>query len=118
MKSHLRYSLAMTTQTEPPDLSPGYPSKGARLGPAWRDVWTILLREPAEYRDGWAIADEVAGAYDMSPLSIVQLMSRAAKAGILEREHRPVTASITRVHGGVPTTREGTRLRSHYRIKQ
>jgi hypothetical protein len=107
----------MNMQTEAPDLTPGYPSKGARLGPAWKDVWAILQRDPGTYLDAWVIADEVAPTYDMSPLSIVQLMSRAAEAGILEREHRPVTTSITRVHKGRPTTRPGTRLRSHYRIK-
>jgi hypothetical protein len=107
----------MKTQTTPPDLSPGYPSKGARLGPAWRDVWAYLNRRPREFMDAWIIAESIAPDYELSPLSIVQLMSRAAKAGILERNQRPAKTTITRVYKGEPVTREGIRLRSHYRIK-
>lgn len=109
------YSVPMKT-TEAPDLTPGYPSKGPRLGPVWKDVWAELLASPEEWKDAWAVAARLAPKHDLEPLSIVQLMSRMATGKILEREKRPVTTSITRVQKGTSTTREGKRLRSHYRI--
>jgi hypothetical protein len=102
--------------SEAPDLTPGYPSKGPRLGPVWKDVWTYLQASPEKWHDAWALADVLAPKYDLEPLSIVQLMSRMATGGILEREKRPVTTTITRTQKGAVTTREGLRLRSHYRI--
>ena len=100
---------------EAPDLTPGYPSKGARLGPAWKDAWAELSRA-TEPLDGWELAMRIAPAYDMEPLSIVQLLSRMAKGGILEREQRMVETTISRTQGGNVTTRTGQRARSHYRI--
>lgn len=111
----MSYSVPMIL-TEAPDLTPGYPSKGPRLGPVWRDVWAALRASPETYVDAWALADRLAPGHDIEPLSIVQLMSRMATAGILEREKRPVTTTITRTQGGKATTRAGVRLRSHYRI--
>ena len=114
----------MTITTEAPDFplrgprSKPYPSGGKKLGPAWRDVWTVLLREPDKFVDAWVVADHIAASYGLAPLSIVQLMSRATEVGILERVHKQVVTTVTRTHKGVPTTREAVRLRSHYRIKQ
>lgn len=113
--SLVSYSVPMTT-SEAPDLTPGYPSKGPRLGPAWRDAWAHLRASPEEWVDAWALADELAPAHDLEQLSIVQLLSRMATGGILERERRPVSTTITRTQAGKATTREGVRLRSHYRI--
>jgi hypothetical protein len=109
------YSVPMIP-TEAPDLTPNYPSKGPRLGPVWRDVWTQLRASPEEWKDAWDVAGALSAKYDLEPLSIVQLMSRMAKGGILEREKRPVQTTITRTQGGKATTRPGMRSRSHYRI--
>lgn len=113
--SHLGYSVPMKT-IEAPDLTPGYPSKGPRLGPVWKDVWAELQASPEEWKDAWAVAQRLAPKHDLEPLSIVQLMSRMATGNILEREKRPVQTTITRTQGGKVTTRDGLRLRSHYRI--
>lgn len=102
--------------TEAPDLTPGYPSKGPRLGPVWKDVWMYLQASPEKWQDAWTLADRLAPKYDLEPLSIVQLMSRMATGKILEREKRPVQTTITRTQNGKVTTRNGLRLRSHYRI--
>lgn len=102
--------------TEAPDLTPGYPSKGKRLGPAWKDAWAELTAA-TDPLDGWALANKIAPEYDMEPLSIVQLLSRMATGGILEREQRMVETTISRTQGGKVTTRAGLRARSHYRIK-
>ena len=102
--------------SEAPDLTPGYPSKGPRLGPVWKDVWAELQASPETWRDAWVLADRLAPAYDLEPLSVVQLMSRMATGGILERVRRPVQTTITRTQNGKATTRDGLRLRSHYRI--
>ena len=109
------YSVPMIT-AEAPDLTPGYPSKGPRLGPVWKDVWAELSASPEEWKDAWAVADRLAPKCDLQPLSIVQLMSRMATGRILLRERRPVTTTITRTQNGNVTTREGLRSRSHYRI--
>lgn len=111
----MSYSVPMIT-SEAPDLTPGYPSKGPRLGPVWKDVWAELQASPDEWKDAWAVADRLAPRYDLEPLSIVQLMSRMATGGILLREKRPVETTITRTQNGNVTTRPGMRLRSHYRI--
>jgi hypothetical protein len=94
----------METKTAP-DLSPGYPSKGPRLGPAWSAVWDELSRTPGEWRDGHALWADIAPRYQLSPETLRALMFRMATGGHLERESRQV-----------PTAR-GRRSHTHFRIK-
>lgn len=96
------YSLGMETLSAP-DLTPGYPSKGARLGPAWTDVWATLVKSPGEWLDGASVWTEVAERHDLSPLTLRGLMFRMATAGHLEREARMVQ------------TIAGLRSRTHFR---
>ena len=46
----------------------------------------------------------MAPKHDLAPATLVALLSRAAKAGILEKDHRPVQS------------KRGTRSRTFYRI--
>jgi hypothetical protein len=85
----------------------GYPTKGKKLGPAWRDLWKRLdkaLEAGDGFLDGRELADKVAPKHDLAPGTLVALLSRAAKAGILAKTHKPVT------------TGRGRRDRTFYRI--
>lgn len=93
--------------TAAPDFTPGYPSKGKKLGPAWQALWdklTIARQNTDQYIDGHVLADEIGPDYGLEPASVVVLLSRAAKHGVLERDHRDVL------------THRGKRTRTHYRI--
>lgn len=92
----------MTIQA--PDIKPGYPSKGKRLGPAWRDLWSALA-DSGDYQDGRALATPIAIRHDLAPATLVAVLSRAALAGLLEKEGRNVISG------------RGNRKRTHYRIK-
>lgn len=99
------YSECMTNTTAP-DLTPGYPSKGAKLGPAWRAVWAELDKvssTPDPFLEGQELAATVAPDYGLSPNTLVALLSRAAKVGLLDKDTRPVQSS------------RGYRMRTHYR---
>ena len=99
----------MNTQIDAPDIpNPayprgGYPTKGAKLGPAWRDIWKRLAKE-GDFLDGRELADTVAPRHDLAPATLVALLSRAAKAGVLDKDHRPVVST------------RGRRARTFYRI--
>lgn len=94
----------MTTKTAP-DITPGYPSNGAKLGPAWASMWR-KLRMSDDALDGRELSERVAAQHDLAPATLVALISRAAKAGLLTREPRPVV------------TGRGQRTRTFYRINE
>jgi hypothetical protein len=96
------YSLGMETLTAP-DFSRGYPSKGARLGPAWTEVFNALASTPGEWRDGTALWTEVAENHGLSAVTVRGLMFRAASLGLLESERRKMD------------TGKGIRTRTHFR---
>lgn len=91
--------------TTAPDLTPGYPSKGPRLGPAWDAVWAELSKTPGEWRDGHALWMDVAPRFQLSTETVRALMFRMATGGILESESRQVLTS------------RGKRSHTHFRIK-
>lgn len=99
----------MNTIDSPPDIpnaqhpQGGYPSKGRRIGPAWREVWAALTAA-SDWLDGCKLAESVAPKHDLAPATVLVLVSRAAKAGVLERTHRTVMGP------------RGPRPRTHYRI--
>lgn len=102
------YSGGMT-QTKAPDLTPGYPSNGEKLGPAWERVWSELSkasRRKDRFIDGRVLAETVAPEYDLAPATLVALLSRMGTAGHLDREYRPVISG------------RGKRNRTHYSIPQ
>lgn len=93
----------MRTDTAP-DLTPGYPSKGPRVGPAWAAVWSELTKTPGEWRDGHALWMDTAPRYQLSTETLRALMFRMAAGGILESK------SVQ-----VPTNR-GKRNHTHFRV--
>lgn len=84
-----------------PDITPGYPSKGEKVGPAWNEIYAAL-RSP-DYQDGRALADEIAPKHGLAPGTLVAILSRAAQKGLLDKEGRMVPG------------RRGPRTRTHYR---
>lgn len=100
-----------TLHTTAPDIpnpaypKGGYPTKGERLGPAWASLWRALERAE-DGLDGKELTDKVAKKADLAPTTLVNLLGRAAKAGLLTKEFRPVK-----------TTR-GLRNRAFYRINR
>lgn len=99
----------MTTHTKAPDIpnpaypNGGYPTGGEKLGPAWSAIW-LKLNRATDHLDGRVLADSVAPEHDLAPATLVALLSRAAKAGVLEKELRPVQST------------RGARERAFYRI--
>lgn len=110
------YSAAMTEQRTAPDISPGYPSRGAVLGPAWAEIWTELEKDSRAWLDGKELAERVADRTDAQASTIVSLLGRAARAQILERDHRVVTVPINRGPGTEPG--QVKRNRVFYRITE
>jgi hypothetical protein len=101
----------MVLTLKAPDLTPGYPSKGPKLGPAWSAVWAELAkaaRRKDPYVDGRVLAESLAAEFELDPATLVGMLSRFAKAGILDRQPRKVTVQI--LH------RSGKRTRTFYRI--
>jgi len=92
--------------TTAPDLSPGYPSQGPRIGPAWREAWATLSADPSAWHDGQALWRAVAEAHALSPETVRALLFRmATPGGPLERVSRQVQ------------TNKGRRSRTHFRIR-
>lgn len=83
------YSPCMRTATAP-DLTPGYPSRGAKIGPAWTEAWTLLTQHPGEWLDGKEMWEDIGPRHDLNSGTLRALMFRMAKAGHLESESRQV----------------------------
>lgn len=83
-----------------PDLKPGYPSRGKRLGPAWREAWARLGRT---WIDGHVLSAAIAAEYDLSPDTVRALLYRMVNAGYLDRRLQVVE------------TARGPRDRTHFR---
>jgi len=103
----------MTTKTKAPDIpnaaypNGGYPSKGARLGPAWADIWRAFAKDPGAFHDAYPIAERVAAKHELATSTLIGLIKRAATAGLLDREAKMVN-----------TGKRGNRARTHYRIHE
>lgn len=92
-----------------PDLTPNYPSRGAKLGPAWNEIW-IRLQEAGKTDEPWLsgreLAETVAPRHNLKPTTLLAFLSRAVWHEKLLRQLRPVQLE------GKPT-----RNHSFYRIK-
>ena len=88
-----------------PDLTPGYPSKGSKLGPAWRDAWAELVSHPTEWLDSRVLAGELAPKHGLAVTTVVALLTRMATGGMMDRTYKVVQ------------TQRGPRTRAHYRAK-
>ena len=96
------YSVVMTMQTAP-DITPGYPSKGEKVGPAWNEIYAALVAAN-DFQDGRTLANEIAPRHDLNPATLIAILSRAALAGLLDKQPRPVAS------------KRGMRNRTHYRV--
>lgn len=79
----------MKTATAP-DLTPGYPSRGAKIGPAWNETWARLSENPGEWVDGTELWKEVSERHELSPHTLRALMFRMAAGGVIESSPRKV----------------------------
>lgn len=110
------YSLSMDMTTEAPDISPGYPSKGRLLGPAWRTLWSMLCAHPDEYQDGTVLAAQAAAEHGLAPVTLRAVLTRAATAGLVVMRRQDVEISASwRGANGETVQRASTRSRVHYR---
>lgn len=101
----------MKTEIKPPDVpipgyETGYPSPTRRLGKAWAFAWTKLTSADGEFLDGTELAAVAARKAGLEASTIISFLTRAATAGVLEREHRTVAG------------KRGPRRRTFYRVPQ
>jgi hypothetical protein len=112
-----------TTRSKAPEIpnptypNGGYPTKGRKIGPAWQDAWRVLEKANG-FLDGKVLSEKVAPRHDLSPSTLVAILSRAEKAGLLVKEMRPVQIEISRPakDGGEPRSTPAMRVRAFYRI--
>ena len=71
-------------KTEAPDFNPGYPSRGERIGPAWKAIWKML--DTRKWVTGPDLARTLAGQFDLRPVTIRNLLREASSAGLLDRK--------------------------------
>lgn len=77
--------MTSNTSDQAPDFErPGYPSKGERIGPLWRDLWDKLA--DGYWHDDNDLADEFAPVHDCQPKTARNLLHKAYRAGILQRD--------------------------------
>jgi len=90
-----------------PDLTPGYPSRGAKIGPAWTEAWRELSEAQGEWLDGQSLWRTIAPRHGLSPETLRGLLFRmAGPTGPLERDSQKVR------------TGKGLRSRTHFRIRK
>jgi hypothetical protein len=70
--------------TEAPDFKTGYPSRGERIGPAWKVIWKSL--PPRGWVVGVDMARSLAESVDLHPTTIKNLLWGACRAGHLEKK--------------------------------
>ncbi len=99
-----RMTMYAADRPDETDLNPGYPSAGARIGPAWREVWQTLHAAPGEWHDGAELWRPVAHRHGLAASTLRALMFRMAKNGRIE--------STTRSVSGV----RGPRTRAQFRV--
>lgn len=86
-----------------PNIAGDYPLAGEKIGPAWRDTWAVL--SSGKWFAGADVAQWVAARQPVDPRTVIGLMQKARKAGLLEVKI-------------LKTKRDGVkRSRAHYRIK-
>lgn len=114
----MRYSHGMhTAPAEAPEIYPGYPYK-RRLWPAWQAMWDGLVKAGPTYQDGTVLARQVAGEHGLAAATMQAILTRAAAAGLLDRESREVPVDVVRKRpSGSTFTIPGRRKRTFYRIK-
>lgn len=97
--------LFMKTVTVP-DLTPGYPSKGTKVGPAWTEAWSRMSDRAGEWLDGRELVEDIAPKHGLSPLTLRGILFRAAAKGLIQSEPRKVS------------TPRGPRVRTQFRVAE
>ena len=87
-----------------------------RVFPAWQKIWDQLRDSPDTWQDGYVLAESVAKEHGLAPITLVTVLKRAAKEGILLRQQQLVQSPIRRVRDGVIVEGTAGRNRSHYKI--
>lgn len=85
------------------DYPTGYPNPTRRLGRAWADMWTTLTTS-GDFTDGTVLVEKAAEKSGLQETTLISFLTRAATAGVLEREHRTVDGT------------RGPRKRTFYRV--
>lgn len=112
----MRYSHGMTTiDAKAPEIYPGYPYR-RRVFPAWQAAWDLMRQGGDEYQDGKTLAGRVAARHGLAPGTMQAVLTRAANAGLLERETRAVKICM-RSGDGPDRLHDSVRKRTFYRIK-
>lgn len=83
-----------------------YPDPATRLGRAWAHAWRQLQQNQDVWVDGNELADVSAESEGLAAATMIGVLTRAATAGLLERQHITVQGD------------RGPRKRTHYRIPQ
>jgi len=67
-------------------------NKGGRVALAWQDAWNEL----GEWQNGRVLAEKVAPAHDVKPVSLITHIIRMVAEGHLEVQYRPVPQKVMR----------------------
>jgi hypothetical protein len=89
--------------------------KGGTLARAWQYVWDRLDR--AEFRQGQELAEEAGRKYALKPVSIMTLLHRMAKEGVLANETRLVEVEVQRTANRKQQTFPAKVRRAYFRIQ-
>lgn len=110
------YSAGMNTTEQAPEIYPGYPYK-RRVFPAWQAMWDTMRTAKAPI-EGRALAEGVASDHGLSAQTLISVLARAAKAGLLEVSMVATAIEVTRTDklSGITSTFPTSRVYAHYRI--
>lgn len=92
--------------TRPRPRPSNYPNPETPLGRAWATAWAELTRAGGDLVDGSVLAELAAEIHGLKPVTVSGLLTRAATAGLLERQHKTVDGT------------RGPRTRTFYRRPQ
>jgi hypothetical protein len=87
--------VATVTNDSAPDFTPGFPSSGQRIGPAWSLAWRLLAG------GGWVDSRPLWDACKLAGILIAHntmknLLYRAERKGLLEKRIQPNAARTAR----------------------
>jgi hypothetical protein len=82
-----------------PDVGPGYPSGGHRIGPAWDATWRGLAG--GEWVDMRMRSLEGSATLGVSSAALMSVMSQAARRGLLDTRREAGRLLVRRVSAGV-----------------
>lgn len=89
--------------------------KGGTLARAWQYVWDRL--DATDFRQGQELAEEAGRKYALKPVSIMTLMHRMAKEGVLDNEVRLIEVQVQRTANRKVQNFPAKVQRVYFRIK-